>query len=212
MVAAWINAETGVGRSNEQQQAQEGHGVNGTKKDEIHRLRILGGSGHLEHLGIVQGAEYHIDGEDTQGETEVADPVDQKGLHGGIAGRLLLEPEADEKIGGQAHTLPAEEELEEVVAGHQHQHGEGDKGEVAEKSRIMGILFHITDGVDVDQGRDAGDDDQHGRCDTVDQDAEVHLEITGDDPGEDLLTNHLAITHGDLEKYRNRQRRRDRHA
>ena len=45
-------------------------------------------------------------------------------------------PESDQQVGDQTHGLPAEEELHEVVAHHQHQHGEGEQRDVAEKAVV----------------------------------------------------------------------------
>src|SRR5215213_7910033 len=43
-------------------------------------------------------AEQHEDEEDTEGEAEIANPVDDEGLDGGGPGRVLLVPEADQEI------------------------------------------------------------------------------------------------------------------
>src|SRR5215470_17132712 len=47
-------------------------------------------------------------------EAEVADAVDDERLDGRRVGVGLQVPEADQQIGGEAHTLPAEEHLQEV--------------------------------------------------------------------------------------------------
>jgi hypothetical protein len=56
-------------------------------------------------------------------------------------GRRLLVPEADQQIGGHAHAFPAEEHLQQVVGGHQHQHGEGEQRQVGEEARPVRVVM-----------------------------------------------------------------------
>ena len=70
------------------------------------------------------------DAHDAEREAEIADPVDDEGLDGGGVGRRPVVPEADQQIGAEAHALPAEEELHEIVGRHQHQHAEGEQAEI----------------------------------------------------------------------------------
>ena len=49
-------------------------------------------------------------------------------------------PEADQQIGREAHAFPAEEQLQEVVGRHQHQHGEGEQRQIGEEARPVRIL------------------------------------------------------------------------
>ncbi len=57
-------------------------------------------------------------------------PVDQEGLDRGGIGAGLVEPEADQEVGAEAHPFPAEEHLDEIVGRHQHQHAEGEQRQI----------------------------------------------------------------------------------
>ena len=102
-----------------------------------------------EHLAVVQRAGECRDQPDAEDETEVADAVDQKGLHVGEDGRLALVPEADQQIGHQADRFPAEEQLQEVVAHDEHEHREREQRDVGEETVVAVVLSHVADGVDV---------------------------------------------------------------
>jgi hypothetical protein len=75
---------------------------------------------------------------DAQHEAEVADPVDQEGLHVGVDGRRARVPEADQQVRHQAHRFPAEEQLQEVVGHHQHHHAEREQRDVGEEALVAG--------------------------------------------------------------------------
>jgi hypothetical protein len=94
-------------------------------------------------------------------EAEVAEAVDDEGLH---AGRGLLRvgvPEGDEQVGGEADALPAEEHHREVVTHDQQQHREDEEVQVAEEAPVGRLLRHVADREDVDEHPDAGDDQHH---------------------------------------------------
>ena len=111
--------------------------------------------------------------EDAEQEAEVTDAVDDERLDGGRVRRRLLEPEANEQIGGDADALPAEEHLHQIVRRHERQHGEGEEGQVGEEARPVRIVAHVADRVDMHQGRDGVDDDQHDGGQRVDADRPV---------------------------------------
>jgi hypothetical protein len=129
-----------------------------------------------QRLGVVQRAGIGGDQADAQDEAEVADAVDQEGLHVGEDGGRLLVPEADQQVGHQAHRLPAEEQLQEVVAHHQHQHGEREQRDVGEEALVAVVLFHVADGVDVHHQRHEGHHAHHHGGQAVDQEADLHLQ------------------------------------
>jgi hypothetical protein len=110
---------------------------------------------------------------DAEQEAEVAHAVDQERLHVGEDRAGPLEPEADQQVRHQAHRFPAEEQLQEVVAHHQHQHAEGEQRDVAEEALVARVLGHVADGVDVHQQRDEGHHDHHHRGQLVDHEADV---------------------------------------
>ena len=65
--------------------------------------------GLAKHLGVIERASVGRDQANAEDETEVTHAIDQKGLHVGEDGRGLIEPEADQQIGNQAHRFPAKE-------------------------------------------------------------------------------------------------------
>ncbi len=93
-------------------------------------------------------------------------------------------PEADQQIRRQAHAFPAEEELQEIVGRHQHQHGEGEQRQIGEEARPMRIFVHVADGIEMHQRGDARHHHQHHRGERVDADGPVGGEIAGMDPGQ----------------------------
>ena len=71
---------------------------------------------------------------DTKRETKVANAVDDKRLHRGGTCGWFLKVEPDQQIGCNAHAFPTKEHLNQVVRGHQHQHGEGKERQVGEEA------------------------------------------------------------------------------
>ena len=59
--------------------------------------------------------EVHEYGGDPENKTEVAHPVREECLEAGKNRGLALEPEPDKQVGDQAHALPAEKQLHEIV-------------------------------------------------------------------------------------------------
>ena len=74
--------------------------------------------------------------EDADEEAEVADAVDDEGFLAGVGGRVLLEVEADEQVGGEADAFPADEHQQRVAGQHQHGHEEEEEIQVAEVARV----------------------------------------------------------------------------
>ncbi len=109
-------------------------------------------------------------------EAEVADAVGEKRLEVRVDRRRPRVPEADQQVRDEADRLPAEEELDEVVAHHQHQHAEREQRDVAEEARVAGVVGHVADRVDVHHQRHERDDQHHRRRQRVDQEADRELE------------------------------------
>ena len=136
-----------------------------------------------EDLAIVQGAGVGRDQANAQNEAEVTHAVDQKRLHVGEDGSRLVEPEANQQVGHQAHGLPAEEQLQQVVAHDQHEHGEREQRDVGKEAVVALVLFHVADGVDVNHQGHESHDHHHHRGEAVDQEAHFHLQATHHHPG-----------------------------
>ncbi len=111
-----------------------------------------------------------------QQEAEVADAVDDEGLFARLRSGVLLEVEADQQVRGEPHALPADEHEQEVLRQHQREHEEHEEVEVGEEPPVTLFVRHVTDGVDVDQEADAGDDKQHDQRELIEGEGEVRVE------------------------------------
>ena len=162
-----------------------------------------GGLLQLWQLGkdfaVVQRARVGRNQTDAQDEAEVTHTVDQEGLHVGEDGRFLLEVETDQQVGHQAHSLPAEEQLQQVVAHHQHQHGEGEQRDVGEETVVAVVFFHVAHGVDVHHQRHEGHHAHHHGGDGVDQETDLHLQTADHHPFIDGLIKACALGNHCLE-------------
>ena len=116
-------------------------------------------------------------------EAEVADAVDDEGLLAGVGGGVTREIKADEQVGGETHTLPADEEQQETGRKHKHQHEKHEQVEVCEEAPVTLVLGHVTRGIDVDEKADTGNDGQHDQREVIDGEAETHLKAGDGDPG-----------------------------
>ncbi len=121
-----------------------------------HRLAEDAGMDHAGDGGVleIQRAVGDPEEEYTQGEAEIAHPIDQKGLQPRGRGRRLLEPETDQQVAAQAHRLPEDIEEQEVAGRDQHGHGEDEQADVGEESPIAHVSAHVADRVDGHQQRD----------------------------------------------------------
>jgi hypothetical protein len=178
MVAAWISAEIGVGPSIESgSQTCSGNCADLPMAPMNRQMQITvmqrpgvavdqarwwpasaGAWAKTSRSPACRSRQHQADAEQ---EAEVADAVDQEGLQVGVDRRRPRVPEADQQVGHQAHRLPAEEQLQEVVAHHQHQHREGEQRDVAEEALVAVVLGHVADGVDVHHQRHEGDHQHH---------------------------------------------------
>ena len=137
-------------------------------------------------------------------EAEVADPVDDERLDRGGVGAGLAVVEADQQVRGDADALPAEEELQEVVGGHQRQHGEGEERQVGEEARLVAlarlevlVVVHVAEAVEMHERRHGGDDHQHDRRQPVEPDAPVGRQRPRHDPAEQRTVPDLDAVEGE---------------
>ena len=135
---------------------------------------------------VVERAEVAEHQEHGDQEPEVADPVGDERLLGRDGGDISLEPEADQAVGAEAHTFPAEEVEQEIVRQDEHEHGEEEQVEVEEEPVEARVAVHVADRVQVDHGGDAGDEQRHGDRQRVDQQGRVDVQAGDREPGEDV--------------------------
>ena len=142
-----------------------------------------------EYILIAQAAaEIGKHQTDTEQKAEVADTVNQKGFQVGKSRARTFEIETDQEIRHQAHSFPAEEELDEVVAHNQHQHAESKQRNIAEEALVADFfIVHITDGIDMYHQRYAGNHDHHHRRHRIDQEADGEIQAAHCQPGIDVF-------------------------
>ena len=69
--------------------------------------------------------------------------------------------------------FPAEEQLQEVVAHHEHQHREREQRDVAEEPLVARVVVHVADRVDVHGERHERHDHHHQRGEMIDQEPDL---------------------------------------
>ena len=117
----------------------------------------------------------------------IADAVHDERLLGGhrVGGHVV--PEADEQVRGQAYAFPPGEEADVRVGQHQREHRSDEEVQVGEETSAGLVVLHVGDRVHVDERADEGDEEDEGDGQRIDEQAEVHGEITGGDPREEGL-------------------------
>ncbi len=159
MVAAWIRALTGVGPSIASgSQTCKGNCADlPTAPQKIskpdHRRRrveqfrvddqLLLEAGKIERPG--DGPDQDNAGE----KTKIAQAIGQEGLFGRVGRRGALVPETDEQIAAQADQFPKNKHLEEIIADHHAEHGEGEQAHAGKKPRKAGVAPHVADGINM---------------------------------------------------------------
>ena len=159
-----------------------------------------------EHGGVIKRAtkpEQHAG--DAEDEAEITDTIDQEGLHVGEYCARALVPESDQQIGDKTYRFPAEEQLQEVVAHHEHEHREREQRDVAEETLVTIIVGHVADCVDVHHQGDEGHYDHHHRGQTVNQKADVGARAADFKPGIDILIEGLRTAPDQLIEHIDRQ-------
>ena len=106
----------------------------------------------------VERAVGHPEQEGGDGQTEVADAVDEERLLGGPRGLGLRVPKADEKVAAGPHRFPEDVHKEEIARGNEHRHREHEHRHQREEPRIARVVVHVADRIDGDEQSDAGDD------------------------------------------------------
>ena len=150
--------------------------------------RRFGSAGGLvEHGGEIERPELLEHVEHGQRESEIADAVHDECFVAGIGGELLIEVEPDQQVAAEAHAFPPDKQNQVVGGQHQHQHEEHEEVEVREEAVIAALVRHVADGVDVDQGPDAGDYEQHHGGETVHRHIATYVQGAALDPGEVVL-------------------------
>ncbi len=115
--------------------------------------------------------------------SQVADPVHDKSLFGGIVVVMVFEPEADEEIGTEPHSLPSDEHDGIIGPKHQQQHGEYKEVHVGKKTVESRIVFHVTHRVHMNHKAYPGNNQQHQHRKRIDEEGKRDVEGAKVDPG-----------------------------
>jgi len=191
-------------RADEQQDAGEGQRVD--LPAEKFGLAADKARGPAEHRPEIKGAEDQKHRKDAEGETEIADAIDDERLDRGGIGGGPVAPEADQQVRHQADAFPAEEQLDEIVGGDQRQHGESEQAQIRHEARDRRILGHVADRIDVHHCRDDGHDEDHDAAQRIEPDRPADIDAAGHDParqrddarpvgGEDVAKHQYAERH-----------------
>ena len=150
--------------------------------------------------GELDRAELQEHQRDADCESQVADPVDDERLDRGGAGGRAVVPVADQQVGAETNAFPAEEQLQQIVRRHQHQHGEGEQRQIGEEPVARErIMRHVADRIDMDQHGDEGHHRDHHRGQRVVAQRPGHVEFAGFDPGAERHRARLGLTGDELE-------------
>lgn len=117
----------------------------------------------MEDCIVAEAAEDGEDEKEGQSKAVIADAIDHKGLSPGIGVVIHLVPETNEQIGTEPYTFPTDEHEQKVVGQNEKKHGEGEEIQVGEVAVKPPVLGHVSDGIDMNQEADPGDDQHHDR-------------------------------------------------
>ena len=191
-------------------------------KQEQRRHRQQPGTGHrrrLDRPGVhhdrelleVQRAELGEENQHAEDEAEVADAVDDKRLLAGVSRGRFGEVETNQQIRTEAHALPADEHHREAGAQHQDEHERGEQVQVREITRKVGVrlVVHVGRGIQVNQGADARDHQNHQRRERVEAQRKRNLQMARRDPREHVFVDGAHATNGFEAQHRPHRHGRD---
>src|SRR5580692_10558585 len=120
--------------------------------------------------------------EDANQKSKISYAVNDEGFLPGRRSGILGEPEPNQQIRRQTHTLPPDEHHQVVIGQHQRQHEKHEQVQIGEETVIAGILRHVANGVDVNEETNSGDDQQHDQRELIQIKREIDAEGTGSNP------------------------------
>ena len=132
--------------------------------------------GRVQNLLVLNRAEDDKDRKQAEGETEIADPIDDERLFGRRHRRGFAVVIADQQVTGGPDPFPAQKQKQQVVGHHQAGHREDEQTDVGEEAWVSVIPGHVARCVNGDQRADAGDDHQHHHRQRIDVKREVGAE------------------------------------
>ena len=155
-----------------------------------------------KHLDVVQRTGEGNNQTNTQDEPKVAHPVHQKSLHVGKNGSGLVKPKSDQQVRHQTYRFPAKEQLQQVVAHDQHQHGKSEQRNIGEEAVVAFVFLHVANCVEMDHQGHKGHHAHHHGGEAIHQKADLHLQRADRHPGVERFVeagtvhHHRAQSHG----------------
>ena len=103
-----------------------------------------------KYICVLRRAKGCDHAEDGQRETEVADAIRDEGLARSVRRFLAIEVVADQQVGAETDTFPADKHHQEIRAHHQHEHRKHEEAHVGEEAIEARIAVHVAGGEDED--------------------------------------------------------------
>ena len=133
----------------------------GRRHNERSVADVAGHDARVDAEGVERAAGREEQGDHADEQADVADPVGEEGLEGGVGVGLVFPPVSDQHERADADELPAHDDLKDVVAEHHEQHRGREQAQEGEEVGVAAIAGHVVGAVDVDEKRDERDDEQH---------------------------------------------------
>ena len=137
-----------------------------------------------------QRPEFVPDHEDADEEQDVPDAGDEECFLRRRGGLRLVVPESDEQVGAEAHDLPEDQELQEVVRADGPEHPGREEADLRVVARLAFLLVHVAEGIDENQEAEERHEDEHQRTEVVDQERDPDL-VSGDAGEPDVAGDRL---------------------
>src|SRR2546428_1303353 len=139
-----------------------------------------------EQLGVQQAdprgdliepdrAELALDNKDGNEEEDVSDAVNEDRLLRGSRRFRLVVPKSDQQIRAEAHDLPENQELQEVVCGYSAEHRRREQTHLGVVARLALLLVHVSERIDKNQETEERHEDKHEGAQVVDQNRDPDL-------------------------------------
>ena len=153
----------------------------------IPRRPDLGGARH--HLLDIQGAQLPENQEQTQGQKHIANPGHHEGLERGHAVGAVLIVVADQQVTAQANPFPAQEQQEQIVPEHQHEHAEDKQVHPGIEPGNACLAGHIPGGKQVDEEAHTGNNCHHHQGEAIHRQTDGRFEGAHLHPGPEREAN-----------------------
>ena len=121
-------------------------------------------------------------------------------------------PEPDEEVARESDALPADVQQEVVVRQDKEEHRRNEEVEVPKEFAPIGVVLHVAEGIDVDEGSDDSDEENEHHRQLIELEGHIGLELPGEHPREQALADrallraavHETNNHEDAENRRRR--------